>query len=88
MMQVALVKYEAVAKDDLILKQIETSNDSSIKSRKVELALAALCSFNNSHIKKDIFSTPSFTDSVALIQRMSPGGKLSLARTLLEQISA
>ena len=81
------IKPQAVAQDAPIVMQLHASVDTSIKSRKIELVLAALCSFNNPHTKKDIFNTPSFVESVALIKRMSPGGKLSLARTLLEQIS-
>ncbi len=87
MMQVALVKPQAVVEDDFVLTQIEAMN-TSIRGRKVELVLAALCSFNNPHAKKNIFNTPSFVESVALIKRLSPRGKLFLARTLLEQISA
>lgn len=88
-MQVALAKPLSlqVAEDDLVFKQIENLN-TSINSRKIELILAALCSFNSPLVKKNIFNTPSFVDSIALIKRMSPKGKLYLARTLLEQISA
>lgn len=69
---------------DLLLSE---SVDNIIKSRKVELIFAALSSFSSPHIKKDIVNTPSFIESVSLIKRLSPSGKLSLARTLLDQIS-
>lgn len=85
MMQIVLAKSQALAQNALITQKI--SVDTSIKSRKLELILAALSSFNSPYIKKDIFSTPNFIKSVALIERMSPGGKLALARTLLEQLS-
>ncbi len=81
-------QYQSVseaAQLDLLL--IESTN-SIIKSRKVELIFAALSSFSNPYIKKDILNTPSFIESVTLIKRLSPSGKLSLAKTLLEQISA
>ena len=87
MMQVALVKYQAAAEDAPIVMQLQASADTSIKSRKIEIVVAALCSLNSAY-RRDILSTPSFVESVTLISRMSPGGKLSLARTLLEQINA
>lgn len=85
-MAVALVEYQV--EDAPIVFQLQSRADISIRSRKVELVLAALCSLNSPIAKKDIFSTPSFMESVALIKRMSVGGKLSFARQLLEQISA
>lgn len=85
MMQVALAVPQALA-ENAPIRQMKTSVDSAIKSRKIELILAALSSFNSPYLKKDIFSTPNFIKSVALIERMSPGGKLALARTLLEQL--
>lgn len=89
MMQVTLAEplSRQLIEDEVVFKQIEDM-DTSIRGRKVELVLAALCSFNHPLLKKDIFSAPSFVDSVALIKRMSPKGKLYLARTLLEQITA
>ena len=84
-MQVALAVPQALA-ENAPIRQIKTSVDSAIRSRKIELILAALSSFNSPYLKKDIFSTPNFIKSVALIERMSPGGKLALARTLLEQL--
>lgn len=87
-MQIELVRHEPATLDTQIRDQIQLSTDTSIKSRKVELILAALSSFSNPYIRKDILNTPSFIDSVALIERMSAGGKLSLVKTLIEQISA
>lgn len=86
MMQVALARPQAVAKNAQIAL-IDRSVDTSIKSRKIELILAALSSFNSPYTKKDILNTPSFIESVDLMKRMSPGGKLALARTLLAQLS-
>ena len=86
MMQVA-AKYQPVTEQaqlDLLL--IESTN-SIIKSRKVELIFAALSSFSSPHIRRDILNTPSFIESCNLIKRLSPSGKLSLARALLDQIS-
>ena len=85
MMQVTLTKPPVVRNAQIEI--IQASVDTSIKSRKIELILAALSSFNSPYIKKDIFSTPNFIKSVALIERMSPSGKLSFACTLLEQLS-
>lgn len=88
MIQVAARPYQPVSEQaqlDLLL--IESTN-SIIKSRKVELIFAALNSFSNPYIRKDILNTPSFVESTALIKRLSSSGKLFLARTLLDQISA
>ncbi len=84
MMQVALIRPQPVTENAPITVRIGTSVDTSSRSRKIELILAALSSFNSPFIKKDILSAPSFLKSVELIKRMSPSGKLVFAHTLLE----
>lgn len=83
-MQVTLTSFPVInnAQDRVTRSPVDTS----IKSRKIELILAALSSLNSPYIQKDIYSSDSFTRSLDLIKRMSPGGKLALARTLLEQL--
>lgn len=87
-MQADLIECQAVDEDALIVNQIQSSMITAIKNRKIELAIAALSSLNSHYTRKNILSTPSFVDSVALIRRMSPGGKLCLAQAILEQINA
>lgn len=84
MMQVALTRSQAGTKNCSIPVKTKTSVDNASKGKKIELIIAALSSFNSPFNNKDIFTSPSFLESVALIKRMSPGGKLHLARTLLE----
>ncbi|KJH71224.1 hypothetical protein [Aliterella atlantica] len=79
-------QYQPVTEEaQLDMFLIEATN-SLIKSRKIELIFAALSSFSNPHLKKDIINSPSFIESVTLIKRLSPSGKLSLAHALLDQI--
>lgn len=86
MMQVALAKSQPVISNAPTTIRVTSSVDAEIKSRKVELVLAALSSLNSPYLKRDIFNTPSFIKSVELIKRMSFSGKLFFARTLLDQL--
>lgn len=83
-MQVALTRPQAGTKNVPILGRTRTLVDNAGKGRKIELIIAALSSFNSPFNNKDVFTSSSFLESVALIKRMSPSGKLHLAHTLLE----
>lgn len=83
-MQVALTRPQEVTEKSSIPVRTKTSVDNVSKGKKIQLIIAALSSFNSPFNNRDIFTSPNFLESVDLIKRMSPSGKLHLAHTLLE----
>ena len=81
--------YQPKAEDQPLFEQVaETieavaNREDVLRSQKIEVALAALYMFARPYA--DYPFTPGFVEGITLIDQLSPGGKLELASTLIEQ---
>jgi hypothetical protein len=85
-----LEDYQSVPEDRALFDEIDRSIESIanvesvVKSQKIEIALAALYVFARPYSAYPF--TPGFIDGIELITKLSPGGQLELARSLIDQV--
>lgn len=80
-----LEDYKPKPEDIEVFGELNSLIDRQIKSHKVEMALAALYMFARPYGDSRPF-TPNFIEGITLISKLSPGGKLKLVSTLIEQV--
>lgn len=78
-------EYQPTEDDKEIFEEIDDAMKNVINSHKVEMAFAALYMYTRPNGDPNIYA-PGTIEGITLIYNLSPGGKLKLARDLLEDV--